>query len=67
MDQYNNCIKRMIELHTTCNFSKKKCDILLNNLLSFCERYNSDSNNNSCGSVNNLGGVTLNRIIKSPT
>jgi len=57
----------MKELHTTCNLSKKKCDILLENLLYFCERYNSESNNNSCASVNNFGGVTLNLIIKSPT
>jgi len=67
MEQYNNCMKRMKELHSTCNFSKEKCDNLLNNLLYFCERYNSESNNTNCGSVNNLGGVTLNRIIKSPT
>jgi len=57
----------MKELHATCNYSKKRCDALLDNLLYFCERYNSASNNNSCGSVNNLGGVTLNLITKSPT
>lgn len=66
MNRYN-CIHKMKELHSTCNFSKKKCDILLENLLQFCERYNSESNNKSCGSVNTLGGVTLNLIIKSPT
>ena len=57
----------MKDLHATCNLSKKRCDTLLYNLLQFCERYNSESNNNSCGSVNNLGGVTLNLITKSPT
>ena len=57
----------MKELHSNCNDSKKKCDILLENLLYFCERYNSESNKTSCDSVNSLGGVTLNLIIKSPT
>ena len=67
MNRYNNCLNRMKELHSTCNFPKKKCDILLENLLTFCERYNSASNNTSCASVNTLGGVTLNLITKSPT
>jgi len=66
MDRYN-CLQKMKDLHATCNLSKKRCDTLLYNLLQFCERYNSESNNNSCGSVNNLGGVTLNLITKSPT
>ena len=78
----DNCIQRMKELHASCNFSKKKCDILLENLMYFCERYkfttdkfttdkftnyNSESNKASCASVNTLGGVTLNLTIKSPT
>lgn len=66
MDKYN-CILRMKELHESCTFSKKKCDILLDNLLYFCERYNTDSNKINCSSVNILGGVTLNLMIKSPT
>ena len=96
MDKHN-CIQRMKELHESCNFSKKKCDILLENLMYFCERYkfttdkfttdkfttdkfttdkfttdkftiyNSESNKASCASVNTLGGVTLNLMIKSPT
>ena len=57
----------MKELHATCNFSKKKCDVLLANLLYFCERYNTDSNKINCSSVNVLGGVTLNFTTKSPT
>ncbi len=76
MDKHN-CIQRMKELHATCNFSKKKCDILLENLMYFCERYNStsihikfynsESNKANCASVSTLGGVTLNLMIKSPT
>ena len=66
MDKHN-CIQRMKELHSTCNLSKKKCDILLDNLMYFCERYNSESNKANCASVNTLGGVTLNLMIKSPT
>ena len=68
----DNCIERMKELHATCNFSKKRCDALLDNLMYFCERYkstiyNSESNKANCASVNTLGGVTLNLMIKSPT
>jgi len=29
----------MKELHASCNLSKRKCDILLDNLMIFCERY----------------------------
>jgi len=57
----------MKELHATCNFSKNKCDILLDKLMYFCERYNTDSNKVNCSSVNTLGGVTLNFTTKSPT
>ena len=81
MDKHN-CIQKMKELHASCNLSKQKCDILLDNLMYFCERYkftshkftndkytdyNSESNKANCASVNTLGGVTLNLMIKSPT
>ena len=64
--KYKECIEQMKQVHSSCNISQSKCDILLENLLYFCERYNSESNKTNCASVNSLG-KTLNLIIKSPT
>ena len=61
------CLEKIKKIHALCNISTKKCDILLENLTYFCQRYNSDSNKEICDSDNSFGGTTLNLIIKSPT
>ena len=63
----NDCVEKMKKLHSTSKETPTKCDILYENLMRFCERYNSDSNKANCDSVNSFGGITLNLTTKSPT
>ena len=66
IDKYKKCVDHMKHIHSLCNFPKYKCDILFENLMLFCDRYNSDSNKANCTSVSSLGATTLNLITKSP-